>query len=227
MITAREEILNRIRSAKGVSTPESAAASHAAIERDYQATAKLSREEIVHLFEERLRDYDANVYRTDPAQTGATVAAILRKRGIARVLVPEGLPAEWQQDVEFIVDKGFTSAELDGFTAVMTTATLGMAETGTIVLQNVLGQGRRAITLVPDYHLCILHANKVVETVVEGMRMLEQTKDLPTTFFSGPSATADIEMTRIKGVHGPRFVDVLLITDMAENSFASHTGAHV
>lgn len=211
MSIAREEILNRIRVAKGISSADIVAQSYGDIQRGYQSAAGLSHEEILHLFEDRLRDYDANIYRVDSQQAGAAVAAIFRDRNIERVLVPEGLPAEWQAGAEFIIDRGFTPAELDHFTSVMTTATLGIAESGTIVLQNLPGQGRRAITLVPDYHLCILPANKIVETVVEGMRILETTKNLPTTFFSGPSATADIEMTRIKGVHGPRFVDVVVV----------------
>ncbi|WP_260706488.1 LutC/YkgG family protein [Edaphobacter flagellatus] len=210
MSTAREVILNRIRVAKGTSPAEAVNQSYSSIQRDYQSVASFSREKILHLFEDRLRDYDANVYCVDSQQVASTVAAVLRDRNIQRVLVPEGLPAEWQVGAEFIVDRGFTPTELDQFTSVMTTATLGIAETGTIVLQTLPGQGRRAITLVPDYHLCILPASKVVETVVEGMHILEATKNLPTTFFSGPSATADIEMTRIKGVHGPRFVDVVI-----------------
>lgn len=211
MTAAREEILQKIRSAKGVSSPEVAATAYAGIERDYQSSAHRSRTEILHLFEERLREYDASVYHANPSSAGEVVAGILGRRGIPRVLVPEGLPSEWQQGAEFVADRGFSSAELDGFASVMTTATLGIAETGTIVLQNVSGQGRRALTLVPDYHLCILSTNQVVETVVEAMRLLEPTRNLPTTLFSGPSATADIEMTRIKGVHGPRFVDVVLV----------------
>jgi L-lactate dehydrogenase complex protein LldG len=211
MITAREEILKSIRAAKGATSVEAAAAAYAGIERGYQSAAQLSGKEILHLFEERLRDYDANVYRVDASGVGTTVAEILHGRSVHRVLVPEALPSEWQQGAEFVVDREFSSAELDSFTSVMTTATLGIAETGTIVLQTAPGQGRRAVTLVPDYHLCILPAGSIVETVVEAMRLLEPTKHLPTTFFSGPSATADIEMTRIKGVHGPRFVDVVLV----------------
>lgn len=212
MSMAREAILKRIREAKGASTSQSAATSYATIDRSYQSVAELSREAILHLFEDRLREYDANVYRIEASEAGETVEMILRSRGIKRVLIPEGLPVDWKRGAEFVIDRGFSPAELDRFTAVMTTATVGIAETGSIVLQTAPGQGRRAITLVPDYHLCILPVGKVVETVVEAMRLLEPTKDLPTTFFSGPSATADIEMTRIKGVHGPRFVDVVLIS---------------
>jgi len=94
---------------------------------------------------------------------------------------------------------------------VMTGATLAIAETGTVVLQSVAGQGRRAVTLVPDYHLCLVRVDDVVETMPEAMERLQAMATLATTFVSGPSATADIEMTRIKGVHGPRFLDVILI----------------
>jgi L-lactate dehydrogenase complex protein LldG len=113
--------------------------------------------------------------------------------------------------VKFVVDEGLSAAELDRMDGVMTGATLAIAETGTVILQNVAGQGRRAATLVPDYHLCVVEAKDVVETVAEGMARLQETAGLATTFVSGPSATADIEMTRIKGVHGPRFLDVILI----------------
>jgi L-lactate dehydrogenase complex protein LldG len=118
-----------------------------------------------------------------------------------------GLP----EGFEFVVDEGFGAAELDGFEGVVTGSTVAIAETGTIVLQNVPGQGRRAATLVPDYHLCVVRANDVVETVPEAMARLQATAGLATTFISGPSATADIEMTRIKGVHGPRFLNVILV----------------
>src|SRR5690242_6329258 len=102
------------------------------------------------------------------------------------------------------------ATDLDEFDGVLTGSTVAIAETGTIVLQNAAGQGRRAVTLVPDYHLCIVEVSDVVGTVPEAMGRLRATATLPITFFSGPSATADIEMTRIKGVHGPRFLDVIL-----------------
>jgi L-lactate dehydrogenase complex protein LldG len=131
------------------------------------------------------------------------------------MVVPVGLPVTWLPasagGVEFVVDERLSFDELDGVDGVMTGATLAIAETGTFVLQSVSGQGRRAATLVPDYHLCVLRAEDVVETVAESMVQLQRTAGLVTTFVSGPSATADIEMTRIKGVHGPRFLDVILI----------------
>jgi L-lactate dehydrogenase complex protein LldG len=110
-----------------------------------------------------------------------------------------------------LVDDGLSAGELNGVDGVVTESTLGIAETGTIVLQTEPGQGRRAISLVPDYHLCVVDTRYVVETVPEAMDKLAATAGLATTFISGPSATADIEMTRIKGVHGPRFLDVILV----------------
>ena len=137
---------------------------------------------------------------------------MLAERGAKRMVVPRGLPAEWLPGgFEFVVDDGLSAAELDRVDGVITGATLAIAETGTVVLQNVAGQGRRAATLVPDYHLCVVRVEDVVETVPEAFGRLQATAGLATTFVSGPSATADIEMTRIKGVHGPRFLDVILV----------------
>jgi len=136
---------------------------------------------------------------------------MLGERKVRRMVVPAGLAAEWLPGgVEFVVDAGLAAVELDAVDGVMSGATLAIAETGTVVLQNVAGQGRRAVTLVPDYHLCVVRVEDVVETVPEAMERLQATSGLATTFVSGPSATADIEMTRIKGVHGPRFLDVIL-----------------
>jgi L-lactate dehydrogenase complex protein LldG len=101
--------------------------------------------------------------------------------------------------------------ELDKTEGILTGCTVAIAETGSIVLQNAAAQGARILSLVPDYHLCVVFANQIVATVPEAFDRLEDTSTLPTTFISGPSATADIEMTRIKGVHGPRFLDVLLV----------------
>jgi L-lactate dehydrogenase complex protein LldG len=165
----------------------------------------------LELLEDRLRDYDARVMRVGEAEVAAAAAKMMHDRGVRRIVVPDGLRAEWlPSGFEFVVDEGLSAAELDGMDGVMTGATVAIAETGTVVLQNAAGQGRRAATLVPDYHLCVVRVEDVVETVPEAIARLEGTAGLATTFVSGPSATADIEMTRIKGVHGPRFLDVIL-----------------
>lgn len=211
---AKAEILRRIRAAAGrASGPDASVVRQewSGLERGYRQAGSRGREAVLELLEDRLRDYDAHVVRASVGDVGATVAKMLGERGKRLIVVPEGLAQEWLPEwFEFVVDHGMPAAELDGFDGVMTGSTVAIAETGTIVLQGVAGQGRRAVTLVPDYHLCVVRVRDVVETVPEAMARLEATAGLATTFFSGPSATADIEMTRIKGVHGPRFLDVIL-----------------
>jgi L-lactate dehydrogenase complex protein LldG len=168
---------------------------------------------VLELLEDRLRDYDATVVRCERDGVARSVAGMLSERGKRRlVVVPAGFVPEWLPvGFEFVVDEELPAMELDGVDGVVTGSTVAIAETGTVVLQNVAGQGRRAATLVPDYHLCLVRVEDVVETVPEALDRLRGTSGLATTFVSGPSATADIEMTRIKGVHGPRFLDVILI----------------
>jgi L-lactate dehydrogenase complex protein LldG len=211
--SARAEVLRRIRAAKGgVASAEAAQAGWSAIERRYRREATRSRQVILELLVDRLQDYDARVVRAVHVGVRAAAARMLEQRKARRMVVPRGLAPEWLPgEVEFVLDEGLPAAELDRVDGVMTGATLAIAETGTVVLQNVAGQGRRAVTLVPDYHLCVVRVEDVVETVPEAMARLQATAGLATTFVSGPSATADIEMTRIKGVHGPRFLDVILV----------------
>jgi L-lactate dehydrogenase complex protein LldG len=211
--SARAEVLRRIRAAKGgVASEEAARNGWNALERGYRREATRSRQAILELLVDRLQDYDARVVRVLHVDVRTAAARMLEERKAKRMVVPRGLAAEWlPAGVEFVVDEELPAAELDLVDGVMTGATLAIAETGTVVLQNVAGQGRRAATLVPDYHLCIVRVEDVVETVPEAIGRLQATAGLATTFVSGPSATADIEMTRIKGVHGPRFLDVILV----------------
>jgi L-lactate dehydrogenase complex protein LldG len=217
LASSREEVLRRIRTALGSSSSDAVAiaAEWQELPRTYKRTASLDHEAMLELLEDRLRDYDANVVRASSGEVAQAIARILTARNMRRLVVPIGL-AETLGELlpagfEFRVDHGMTSTELDQFEGVLTASAVAIAETGTIVLQNVPGQGRRAPTLVPDYHLCVVWAKDVVQTVSEAMDRLANTASLATTFVSGPSATADIEMTRIKGVHGPRFLDVILI----------------
>ncbi|HEX3968276.1 MAG TPA: LUD domain-containing protein [Edaphobacter sp.] len=213
---ARTEIIRKIRAAAGGAANEkSALAGWSAIERKYRRGAGLPPEAILELLVDRLEDYDARVIRVEQAGVRAAAAKFLadrfQDRKAKRMVVPSGLAQEWlPAGIEFLIDNQLPAAELDAVDGVMTGATLAIAETGTVVLQNVEGLGRRAVTLVPDYHLCIVKVEDVVETVPEAFVRLQKTATLATTFVSGPSATADIEMTRIKGVHGPRFLDVIL-----------------
>ena len=128
------------------------------------------------------------------------------------MLVAAGFEPSWLPPTEkFTRPDDLSFEQIEQFGGVLTEATLGIAETGTFVLQSVAGQGSRALSLLPDYHLCVLRETDIVQRVPEAFAKLQATAMLPATFVSGPSATADIEMTRIKGVHGPRFLDVLLV----------------
>jgi L-lactate dehydrogenase complex protein LldG len=136
----------------------------------------------------------------------------LQHHNARRILVPEDLPANLLPDgFEVVPDHNLSPAELDRLDAAVTLGALAIAETGTIVLEGISGQGRRAATLVPDVHVCVLDAANIVTNVPEAFARLGSAATLPLTFFSGPSATADIEMTRIKGVHGPRHLHILLL----------------
>ncbi len=212
-LSARAEILQKIRIANA-HAPDTAIAQSAwsDLPRDYKRTSTLAHNAVLDLLADRLHDYDAQVLRSALADLPRNIAAMLSARSIQRLVVPAGLPPEWlPPGFIFTPDDSLSSAELDRVDGVLTASTLAIAETGTVVLQNVPGQGRRALSLVPDYHLCLVQSADVVQTVPEAMARLQPTATLPTTFVSGPSATADIEMTRIKGVHGPRFLDVILI----------------
>lgn len=190
------------------------AAEYAAIPRTYAQATTLSEHALLELFVERLVDYDAGVYRVGEDAIAETVAEVLTRRGKRGMAIPRGLPTRWlPQGFVFSEADAFTAEQLDRVEGILSGCTAGIAETGSIVLQNAAAQGPRILSLVPDYHLCVVFAHQVVATVPEAFARLAATAALPTTFISGPSATADIEMTRIKGVHGPRFVDVILVAE--------------
>ncbi|MBW8748936.1 MAG: LUD domain-containing protein [Acidobacteria bacterium] len=214
MADARSAILEKIRAVKPAGFGDKATAWQQ-IPRSFLVGSTLGREEILHLLEDRLLDYDATVERCVPGEIAGVVKALLEKRGKSRMAIPDGMEPTWlpNEGVDFVVDRELPYSELDLVDGVMTGCTVAIADTGSIVVRNTSGQGRRAITLVPDYHLCVVFASAVVKTVPEAMRLLQTWNTAPITFFSGPSATADIEMTRIKGVHGPRFLDVVLVLD--------------
>jgi len=131
-----------------------------------------------------------------------------------RVVVPEGLDLPPLPGVDTVVDHGLSPQDLDALDGVITGASVAIAQTGTIVLDGSPDQGRRAITLVPDYHLCVVHADQVVELVPEAVDRLEPRADRPLTWISGPSATSDIELSRVEGVHGPRTLEVILVESL-------------
>lgn len=213
MNASRSKILSAIRSHLGGSAGDPAIG-YDAITRDYIVQGKLDLESRLHLFEERLHDYGSAVSRCPQDQLPQTIARVLAARRISRILVAPEFPDAWlpSQSTTFVRDGGLSYEEMDNSAGILTPCTTAIALTGTIILHHSLAEGRRALTLVPDYHLCVVHADQVVETVPEAIRRMEPFKTSPITTISGSSATSDIEMTRIKGVHGPRTLDVILIT---------------
>ncbi|GAA2022729.1 LutC/YkgG family protein [Nocardioides kribbensis] len=210
--SAREEILARVRAALGDVVPEAADASPVVAPRATPAHEG-AHAALVDLFDERVADYRAVVERCTAAELEERIAAALPAQG--RVVVPAGLDVPVPRAV--VDDPSDTSgeagvlsaADLDACVAVVTAARVGIAETGTIVLDHTPDQGRRAITLVPDLHLCIVRTDQVVADVPDAIDLLDPTR--PLTWISGPSATSDIELDRVEGVHGPRTLHVLLV----------------
>ena len=191
--SAREEILARVRAATvGAVAPE-------------RPVLAPSRPVSIDLFVERVADYRAVVERCTPDELAGLVAAAVSGHS---VVVPDGLGFEVAGAV---TDEGLSSAELDAIDAVVTEAKVGIAETGTIVLDHGAGQGRRAITLVPDRHVCVVREDQVVADVPEAVALLDPRR--PQTWISGPSATSDIELDRVEGVHGPRHLHVIVVGD--------------
>jgi L-lactate dehydrogenase complex protein LldG len=212
-VNHRAAILGSIRNALvSQKSPDSIAAEYAAIARSYTRSSNVGTHAVIELFADRLLEYDAGVYRASEASISSTIAEILTAREKKSLAIPSGLPAEWlPEGFVFEEANGFDAYRLDRSEGVLTGCTVAIAETGSIVLQNADAQGPRILSLVPDYHLCVVHAEQIVATVPEAFDRIVDTATLPTTFISGPSATADIEMTRIKGVHGPRFFDVVIV----------------
>jgi L-lactate dehydrogenase complex protein LldG len=189
---AREEILQRIRNAK---VPAAAP-----VVRGYHQTGSGG----IELFAERVADYRAIVH------TVSNVPEALNTLAGQRIVAPPGLPEEWLVDGVTWLREPLSIEELDQADGVLTGCAVAIADTGTIVLDGGEAQGRRALTLLPDYHLCVVRADQIAASVPEALHRLESTR--PLTFISGPSATSDIELNRVEGVHGPRTLEVLIVT---------------
>ncbi len=205
MSAARDEVLRRVRAANATAQEHEPERSYRTAGDDPPGSAA-----VVDLLEDRLVDYGATVRRCVEGDVRATVAEALAAAlpDGGRVVLPPGLPAAWAPDGVHD-DESFAPTDLDGFAAVVTACTAACAETGTIVLDGSPDQGRRAITLVPDVHVCVVRADQVVQTVPELLARVEATRAV--TLISGPSATSDIELSRVEGVHGPRTLSVVLV----------------
>ena len=197
----RQEIIDRLRRALSDGHPAPG------IPRDYHGPGTTTTTDPVGLFEERLVDYGALVRRCRPDETAVTIASALADHGAQRVVVPEGVPSAWLADP--VRDQPeLSAAELDRLDGVLTICTVAVAQTGTIILDHGRGQGRRALTLIPDYHLVVVRAEQIVHAVPDAIAALDPRR--PMTWISGPSATSDIELSRVEGVHGPRRLEVII-----------------
>jgi len=209
-VSAREAVLGRVRSALG------AAPSVPDVPRGYRDAGTLGaagNDVAIERFCERVAEYRATVQRVERGGLADAVAEACGRHGARRIAVPDGAPGEIP-GIELVVDDPPLSArDLDGLDGVLTGCALAIAETGTIVLDGGARSGRRALTLVPDLHLCVVEAGTIVPSVPDAVRALEQAvaEGRPITLVSGPSATSDIELDRVEGVHGPRRLEVFVV----------------
>ncbi|MET7879150.1 LutC/YkgG family protein [Micromonospora profundi] len=198
-MSSRDVVLGRLRAALAAGGTELVE-----VPRDYRHTGTLDLDQLV----QRLTDYRAHVHRVAEAAVADTIASILPPGGT--VVVPPGLPSTWlPPTVTAMPDDGLDNARIGAADAVVTAAAVAIAQTGTVVLDGSPDQGRRVLSLLPDRHICVVRAGQVVSSVPEALARL--TPHRPLTWISGPSATSDIELIRVEGVHGPRRLHVILL----------------
>lgn len=212
-MSAKQEILRRIAGALAdvPQAPE--------VPRAYRRTSSLNHAVTLEMLEDRLLDYKANVYHETAESLPARMAELLGEA--TRIVAPDGLDRAWLAAREANRTFFESSSEVlptrelnDTVSAVVTSSTVSCAETGTIFLTGRANEGRRAISLVPDHHVCVVPVDTVVELIPEALARVERTA--PITMISGPSATSDIELERVEGVHGPRRLDVILLGEWCE-----------
>ncbi len=205
-MNSRDVILGRLRAALAGAPPPAVT-----VPRDYLRDAELPPDRLLDLLTERLTDYRAEVHHCRDAEVAATVATVLAGRP---VIVPAGLPPHWLPSTAAVVPSdGLDARQLAAVEAVVTGATVAVAETGTVVIDGSAGQGPRLFSLLPDLHICVVRPEQVVGTVPEALARLDPRR--PLTWISGPSATSDIELNRVEGVHGPRNLHVILLRQPA------------
>ena len=211
---AREEVLARIAAAHRAAPPPDLR--YEDIAREYRTTSDSSVEVLTELLIDRLVDYRALVRQCFVDDLGVTIAHALAERGAHTVVAAAGLEPWWTANLSLnVLIDGLSDvdrlsiSELDGVDGVITSCAAAIAETGTLILDGSAGQGRRVLTLIPDYHLCVVFASQIVADVPQALARLEPTR--PLTMISGPSATSDIELNRVEGVHGPRTLEVIIV----------------
>lgn len=212
---ARTSMLTAIARATDAVRDHDVEHAYGSLERGYRHRGQADGSDRLELLSERLRDYGVHVLRSHPDDIAATVAAWAQARSVRAWVVPDGLDPSYlaaTRDVHTVAQSA-DARDLDGADAVITTCALAIAETGTIVLDAGPGQGPRAASLIPDVHLCIVHSERVVNLVPEAIAALISTQRTtrPLTLISGPSATSDIELVRVAGVHGPRTLAVMIV----------------
>jgi L-lactate dehydrogenase complex protein LldG len=209
---ARDEILSRIRKSTAATNEAETEREWAGIQRSFRRTGTLTSQQRISLFCDRLHDYGAGVHESSREQLRTVISRVLAQRGKKTIIVPQAWPEDWMPvGTQAIREQALSYEALDQSEAVMTASTAAIAFTGTIVLRGGPLEGRRALSLIPDYHLCLVEADQIVELVPEALERLHAVGAAPLTFISGPSATADIEMMRVQGVHGPRTLDVVIV----------------
>lgn len=213
-MNAREEVLARITAAHRIARPPTLR--YGDISREYRTTSNSDTAQLTGLLIDRLVDYRALVRESSADAVATTIDAALAERGTRRVVAPAGLDPSWTANLttELLTDGGFgddqlSVSQLDAADGVITGCALAIAETGTLILDGSAGQGRRILTLIPDYHLCVVFPDQIVADVPQALARLEATR--PLTMISGPSATSDIELNRVEGVHGPRTLEVIIV----------------
>jgi L-lactate dehydrogenase complex protein LldG len=208
MNDARDEILRRVRAAS--------AQVDGSVAGPYRRRGSLGDEERVRLFCERVGEYRADVHRCTEPEIGRLIASTCARQGARRLVIPQGLPSAWRSDaLNLVDDDGLSPFELDAVDGALTGCTVAIAETGTIVLAAGPAEGRRALTLVPDLHVCVVGERQIVQLLPEALERIEEVGShvRPLTLVSGPSATSDIELSRVEGVHGPRNLVVLVMKE--------------
>lgn len=216
MSDAKQVMLERIRNAIR-DVPVTERSEDVLVNRTYRSST--GHTNLLELTAERIAEYRARVEIVTADQLASSIQASLERQGIKRLIVPHDLPESWKPNGVEVLEEStrlLEHSELEQADGVLTSCTLGIAETGTLILDHARGQGRRALTLIPDFHLCVLLESQIVDNLPAAMKKLEPSirAGRPLTFISGPSATSDIELSRVEGVHGPRTLEVLIVKDL-------------